>query len=105
MYSVISTDESKCMGCNKCISECPVTNANVSVMKNGVSKTHVDTSKCIMCGKCLEVCGHNARDYQDDTENFFRDLSNGVAMSIISLQDFCVQTEKLKSMMFHSEQI
>lgn len=84
MNSVIVTDESKCMGCNKCILECPITDANVSEMKDGISKTHVDQSKCIMCGKCLEVCGHNARDYCDDTERFFSDLVAGKAIHIIA---------------------
>ncbi len=84
MYSVITTDETKCMGCNKCILECPVTNANISALKDGVSITHVDQSKCIMCGRCLEVCKHNARDYQDDTESFFNDLINGKKLNIIA---------------------
>jgi len=65
MHSYISTDDSKCMGCNKCILACPVENANVSVVKEGRSITHVDANRCIMCGRCLEVCGHQARDYQD----------------------------------------
>jgi len=84
MYSVITTDESKCMGCNKCILYCPVANANVSSLKDGISKTHVDKNKCIMCGRCLEVCGHNARDYQDDTDIFFKDLMAGKKMNIIA---------------------
>lgn len=84
MNSVITTDDSKCMGCNKCILECPVENANVSSMKDGISKTHVDETKCIMCGRCLEVCGHNARNYYDDTERFLKDLSAGIKMNIIA---------------------
>lgn len=84
MNSVIVTDESKCMGCNKCIHACPVFSANVSVVKEGVSKTHVDPNKCIMCGKCLDVCGHNARDYRDDTERFMKDLLSGKKINIIA---------------------
>ena len=84
MYSVIFTDESKCVGCNKCILECPVINANVSSIKNGISKTQIDSSKCIMCGRCLDVCGHNARDYHDDTDRFFEDLASGVKINIIA---------------------
>jgi len=72
------------MGCNKCILACPVENANVSVVKEGRSITHVDANRCIMCGRCLEVCGHQARDYQDDTERFFKDLSAGVKINIIA---------------------
>lgn len=84
MFSVIATDESKCKGCNKCILECPVENANVSSLKDGISITHVDESKCIMCGRCLEVCSHNARNYRDDTERFFKDLSAGIEIKIIA---------------------
>lgn len=83
MKSVITTNESKCAGCNKCILVCPVENANYSVMKDGISRTHVDDSKCIMCGRCLDVCGHNARDYRDDTENFLQALSKGKKMNIL----------------------
>lgn len=84
MKSVIITDESKCIGCNKCIFACPVFSANVSIIKDGVSKTHVDESKCIMCGRCLDVCSHNARDYRDDTERFMKDLSKGMKINIIA---------------------
>jgi len=84
MNSCIYTDDSKCMGCNKCILACPVTNANVSVVKDGRSITRVDDGKCIMCGRCLEVCGHQARDYNDDTVRFLKDLSAGVKINIIA---------------------
>ncbi|MEN6316786.1 MAG: [Fe-Fe] hydrogenase large subunit C-terminal domain-containing protein [Clostridiaceae bacterium] len=84
MNSVIVTDESKCMGCNKCIHTCPVFSANVSIIKDGVSKTHVDSDKCIMCGRCLDVCSHNARDYRDDTERFMNDLLKGKKLNIIA---------------------
>lgn len=84
MSSVIFTDNSKCMGCNKCIFVCPVENANTSHVENGISKTHVDDNKCIMCGRCLDVCGHGARDYYDDTELFMRDLTGGKKISLIA---------------------
>ncbi|HEX2947765.1 MAG TPA: [Fe-Fe] hydrogenase large subunit C-terminal domain-containing protein [Clostridia bacterium] len=84
MKSAIFTDNSKCMGCNKCIFVCPVENANTSRIENGISKTHVDENKCIMCGRCLDVCGHGARDYMDDTEQFMRDLAGGKKINLIA---------------------
>ncbi len=84
MKSVIFTDESKCVGCNKCIFVCPVENANTSIIVDGISKTHVDDQKCIMCGKCLDVCDHGARDYNDDTERFMKNLSQGKKINLIA---------------------
>lgn len=84
MDSKIFTIEESCIGCNKCIGECPVMGANVSKMVDGKSKTHVDPAKCIMCGKCIEVCDHEARGFADDTETFIQDLKKGAAISIIA---------------------
>ncbi len=84
MDSVIFTIEENCIGCNKCIYECPIVDANVSYIKEGHSKTHVDGQKCIMCGKCIELCDHGARDYKDDTECFMNDLKSGKAISVIA---------------------
>lgn len=81
---------SDCIGCNKCISGCPVLGANIAVYENGVNKIHVDGSKCIHCGHCLETCGHNARLYKDDTKVFFTDLANGKAISIILAPSFLI---------------
>ncbi len=69
----------KCIGCNKCISVCPVQSANVVVkdIKTGYNVVKVDPDKCIQCGNCIKECGHNARNYRDDTKDFFRDLVRG----------------------------
>lgn len=72
-----------CIGCNKCISGCPILGANIAVMDNGVNRILVDGTKCIHCGNCLEKCGHDARLYRDDTDSFFEDLARGVDISII----------------------
>lgn len=88
MKSAIHTFEDKCTGCNKCIFFCPVSDANVSYVKDGTSKTKVDPEKCIMCGKCVEVCDHNAREYEDDTLEFINGLRNGVNISIIAAPAF-----------------
>jgi len=88
MGSVIVTIEEKCKGCNKCIYSCPVEGANISYLLNGESRTRVDDTKCIMCGKCIEVCGHNARDYNDDTEKFISDLEAGTKITVIAAPAF-----------------
>ncbi len=84
MKSVIRVQEDKCVGCNKCITYCPIQEANISYLLDGKSKTRIDEDKCIMCGKCIEACDHEARDYEDDTEKFIRDLKSGKGISVIS---------------------
>ncbi|HQL34138.1 MAG TPA: 4Fe-4S binding protein, partial [Treponemataceae bacterium] len=74
---VVFTIEEKCVGCNKCIRNCPVLGANISYVKDGVTRVRVDQEKCIRCGACLDACSHKARDYTDDTEDFINDLKRG----------------------------
>ncbi len=57
-----------CIGCNKCISVCPVLTANRCVEIDGVQRIEVDGSKCVAFGACFDACKHNAREVQDDTE-------------------------------------
>jgi CheY-like chemotaxis protein/nitrogen-specific signal transduction histidine kinase/iron only hydrogenase large subunit-like protein len=83
MAAVIVLDENKCVGCNKCIAECPVEGANASYLKDGRSKERTNQDACILCGRCLDVCDHGARDYRDDTEEFFADLAKGERISVI----------------------
>lgn len=81
---VISTDEEKCVGCNKCILKCPVKYANVAYLKNGQNKIRVDDNRCINCGNCIEVCDHGARSFDDDTETLFNDLRKGTKISVLA---------------------
>ena len=81
--SRIFTNE-KCVGCNLCVTKCPCDEANVAFLENGLHKIHVDGEKCIVCGECLRSCTHDARDYYDDTEQFFFDLKAGNKISIIA---------------------
>ena len=81
----IKTKKEKCIGCNKCIRECPILGANISfVDENNENKVVVDKEKCISCGKCIKVCQHNVRYFEDDTERFFDDLNSGKSISIIT---------------------
>ena len=72
-----------CIGCNKCISVCPVLTANHAVEENGKNKIVVDGEQCISCGACFDVCEHKARSFNDDTERFFEDLRKGEKISIL----------------------
>lgn len=81
---------SNCIGCNKCIRSCPVIAANVSM--NG--EIHVDDLHCISCGACLDHCQHNARDYEDDTEVFLKNLKAGKKYSVIVAPAFIANYPK-----------
>lgn len=82
LESLVYTNDN-CVGCNKCISACPVLTANRAVEENGKNKIIVDGSQCISCGACFDVCAHNARSYHDDTERFFEDLKKGEKISLL----------------------
>lgn len=73
----------KCIGCNKCISVCPVITANHLVETDGKQRIEVDGDKCVGCGACFDACEHNAREFRDDTETFFEDLQRGEQISVL----------------------
>ena len=79
---LVYTNEN-CIGCNKCISVCPVITANKAVEKDGKAIIEVDPEKCIGCGACFDACEHEARSFYDDTEQFFEDLKRGEKISIL----------------------
>ena len=82
MRKLIRTDISKCVGCNCCLSVCPISEANIAFVENDRLKVKVDGEKCITCGACLTACRYNSRDYDDDTERFIEDMMNGEAISV-----------------------
>lgn len=81
----------QCTGCNKCVRECPVLTANVAIREGHVT---VDGDKCIACGACFDACPHGARDYYDDTEQFFKDLASGKKISVILAPAFLANYPK-----------
>lgn len=81
---LIQLNEEKCVGCNKCIVNCPVLGANIGYMVEGMNKVMINEDKCIHCGECIKVCDHEAREFNDDTEEFFRNLLSGKKISLIA---------------------
>ena len=79
---IIFTNEN-CIGCNKCITNCSLMGANVSVVKNGQVRMEIDSRKCNNCGRCINICLHHARDFRDDTQRFLADLKKGEKISLI----------------------
>ena len=80
--ALIFTNE-KCIGCNKCIHVCSCMGANIFTVKNGKNRIEVDEKKCIACGACIDVCEHKAREFKDDTNQFFNDLKRGANISVL----------------------
>lgn len=85
----------KCVGCNKCISVCSCMGATVAdVNDDGKNIILVDGDKCIACGACFDVCAHGAREYLDDTEEFFAALARGEKISILLAPAFLANYPK-----------
>lgn len=81
--ALIQLNEEKCVGCNKCIVNCPVLGANIGYLVDGKNKVRINEENCIHCGECIKVCDHDARFFSDDTDDFFHDLLKGKKTSII----------------------
>lgn len=93
MDALVYTNDN-CVGCNKCISVCPVLSANHAVEENGKNKIVVDGKACISCGACFDACAHSARSYNDDTERFFEDLKKGEKISLLLAPAFLANYPK-----------
>jgi methyl-accepting chemotaxis protein/NAD-dependent dihydropyrimidine dehydrogenase PreA subunit len=80
---LVYTNEN-CIGCNKCISACPVITANHAVLsESGTQKIVVDGDKGVGCGACFDACEHDAREFNDDTQQMFDDLAKGENISVL----------------------
>jgi signal transduction histidine kinase/CheY-like chemotaxis protein/iron only hydrogenase large subunit-like protein len=85
MKNLINTKADRCVGCNRCIRECPIETANITYQDlDGNIKVKVDNTQCIACGSCLPVCAHGSRYYEDDTEAFFNDLAAGEEITVLT---------------------
>ncbi|RMC96395.1 4Fe-4S dicluster domain-containing protein [Clostridium autoethanogenum] len=97
--NLIRTIEEKCQGCNKCIRVCPIFEANIAYNVDGHVKVKINQEKCIGCGKCIDVCEHNAREYKDDTKEFFNDLAKNRKISLIVAPSVRVNFNKYKKLL------
>lgn len=79
-----------CIACNKCINQCSIFGANVSVENNGKNHIEVDSRKCNDCGKCINLCSRNAREFRDDVQPFFDALAAGEKISVVLAPSFYV---------------
>lgn len=93
---LIHLDEEKCVGCNKCIRNCPILDANIAYIVDGQNKVKINAEKCIHCGKCIKVCDHSARNFSDDTDIFFKDISSGKKISLIVAPSIIVNIDNYK---------
>lgn len=81
----IYLDSDKCVGCNACVRECPIADANVArTDEEGRLIIHIDEEKCIKCGACIRACSHHARTFGDDIDEFIKDMKAGVEMILIA---------------------
>ncbi|MFA6937143.1 MAG: EAL domain-containing protein [Treponema sp.] len=83
MCKEIVYTKDNCISCNNCVSGCPVPGANIAKIVEDKNFIVVNPSKCIHCGHCITMCRQFSREYVDDTDNFFEDLTKGIPISII----------------------
>ena len=83
LLQLVKTND-KCVGCNKCISVCSCIGATIAnETSDGKNIIDVDGDKCIACGACYDACEHDAREFADDTEEFFEALKRGERISLL----------------------
>ena len=91
---LVRTNEN-CVGCNKCIGTCSCMGAMVAHQEpDGRNVIEVDGAKCVACGACFDACEHGAREFIDDTEEFFRALERGERISILIAPAFLANYPK-----------
>ncbi len=96
--SFVHTISKACMGCNKCIFQCP-THANEAFFEADAGKVFIRDGFCISCGECLSICDHGARDYDDDLDVFLKDLQNGESISVVIAPAATFNFDDLKRVM------
>ena len=53
MRSLITNDESTCVGCNRCVRVCPMEGASVTYEQDKQIKVKINHDRCIACGACI----------------------------------------------------
>ena len=85
MNNLISVIADKCTGCGACVRACSAPEANVfKTLEDGRRVVEVNDDKCIACGNCLHECPHNARDFEDDIDKFFKALRDKRIVLLVS---------------------
>ena len=79
---LIYTNEN-CISCNKCVKVCTSPGASYLHISGSSLSVNIDPLRCVSCGACFSLCEHNARDYRDDTREFFDDLAKGESISVL----------------------
>ena len=95
MREGLITTNSNCIGCNKCVRICSSFGASVSKSGPEKSSITINAERCIVCGACIDVCAHGAREYLDDTDAFFADLSAGESISVLVAPSFEAKYPKI----------
>lgn len=52
----LTSNSSKCEGCNKCTRACPMSLKVMDAVKSG----NINKTECILCGECTKACRNNA---------------------------------------------
>ena len=87
MNGLIFTNKN-CISCNKCVRVCTSPGASYVHTEEDSYIVHINANRCISCGACFAMCEHDARDYRDDTEQFFSDLKKGVPITLLLAPSF-----------------
>ncbi|MBR3225330.1 MAG: diguanylate cyclase [Atopobiaceae bacterium] len=95
MHEGLITTNDNCIGCNKCVRICSSFGATVSKSGPDKSSIIINAERCIVCGACIDVCAHGAREYVDNTDAFFDDLSSGKSISVLVAPSFEAKYPKL----------
>lgn len=97
---LILTNADNCVGCNSCISSCPMPYANAITEKEGINgttvlKVDVVTKNCISCGECVKVCNHDARSFVDDSDVFFSTTGASIIVAPAFLLNYPKEYKKV----------
>lgn len=83
--SIIGLKEEKCVGCNACVKVCPAGDVNIAhTDAEGNLRIQIDNGKCIKCGACIKACSHDARYFEDDIDQFLKDLQEGKEVAVLA---------------------
>lgn len=74
-YHALQIDEPQCIGCSRCMKECPT--EAIRIMGG---KAIIQEHRCIDCGKCYEECPVQAVAIKDDDFGMFRKYPHSVAL-------------------------